>query len=398
MKAVVWQGKEDVRVDEVPDPALRESTDAIVRVTSTAICGSDLHLYAKLGAVMREGDVLGHEAMGIVEEVGSDVNHIRPGDRVVVPFNISCGSCFFCERELYSQCETTRDTGTLPRLASLLRRGKGASLFGYTHLYGAVPGGQAEYLRVPEAHFGPIPVPQGPPDTRYLFLSDVLPTAWQAVVYADVPAGGTVAVFGLGPIGQMCARIALLRGAGQVFGIDRIPARLAMGARHGVETIDEKAVDETDDVVLDLTGGRGADSVIDAVGMEAHGSTLDAVLQTTKIQLDRTHALWQCMRSIRRGGTLSLSGVYSGPVHLFPLGDLFDMGVTLRMGQANVRRWVPELLPLLEDDTDPLGIDDFTTHELPLDAAPQAYAMFQRKEDGSIKVVLHPGRAAVPRM
>src|SRR5918995_296754 len=271
MKAVVWQGKEDVRVDEVPDPALREATDAIVRVTSTAICGSDLHLYAKLGAVMREGDVLGHEAMGIVEEVGSDVNHIRPGDRVVVPFNISCGSCFFCERELYSQCETTRDTGTLPRLASLLRRGKGASLFGYTHLYGAVPGGQAEYLRVPEAHFGPIPVPQGPPDTRYLFLSDVLPTAWQAVVYADVPAGGTVAVFGLGPIGQMCARIALLRGAGQVFGIDRIPARLAMAARHGVETIDEEAVDE-DDVVLDLTGGRGADSVIDAVGMEAHGS------------------------------------------------------------------------------------------------------------------------------
>ena len=390
MKAVVWHGQEDVRVDEIADPVIREPTDAIVRVTSSAICGSDLHLYAKLGAVMREGDVLGHEAMGVVEEVGSAVEHIRPGDRVVIPFNISCGSCFFCERELYSQCETTRDTGILPRRASLLGRGKGASLFGYTHLYGAVPGGQADYLRVPQEHFGPIPVPEGAPDTRYLFLSDVLPTAWQAVVYADVPSGGTAAVFGLGPIGQMCARIALLRGAGRVIGIDRVPARLAMAARHGVETIDEDAVDETHEVVVELTGGRGADSVIDAVGMEAHGSILDAVLQMTKIQLDRTHALWQCMRSVRRGGTLSLSGVYGGPVQLFPLGDLFDMGVTLRMGQANVRRWVPEILPLLEDDADPLGIGDLTTHELPLDAAPQAYAMFQRKENGCVKVVLHP--------
>jgi threonine dehydrogenase-like Zn-dependent dehydrogenase len=390
VKAVVWHGKEDVRVENVADPQLREPTDAIIRVTSTAICGSDLHLYAKLGPVMRKGDVLGHEAMGVVEEVGSAVEHIRPGDRVVVPFNISCGSCFFCLRELYSQCERTRDTGMLPRLASLLGRGKGASLFGYTHLYGAVPGGQAEYLRVPQAHFGPIPIPNGTPDTRYLFLSDVLPTAWQAVVYADAPTGGTVAVFGLGPIGQMCARIALHRGAGRVFGIDRVPARLAMAARHGIETIDEGAVDEAHEVVLELTEGRGADAVIDAVGMEAHGSSLDAVLQTAKIQLDRTHALWQCMRSVRRGGTLSLAGVYSGPIHLFPLGDLFDMGVALRMGQANVRRWVPELLPLLEGDADPLGVDDLATHDLPLEAAPQAYRMFQRKEHGCVKVVLRP--------
>jgi threonine dehydrogenase-like Zn-dependent dehydrogenase len=390
VKAVVWHGKEDVRVEDVPDPTLEEPTDAIVRVTSTAICGSDLHLYAKLSPVMREGDVLGHEAMGVVEEVGPDVEQIRPGDRVVIPFNISCGSCFFCARELYSQCETTRDVGTLPRLASLLGRGKGASLFGYTHLYGGVPGGQADYVRVPQAHFGPIPVPEGPPDTRYLFLSDVLPTAWQAVVYADVPAGGTVAVFGLGPIGQMCARIALALGAERAIGIDRVPARLAMAARHGVETIDEDAVDDTHEVVLGLTDGRGADSVIDAVGMEAHGSALDAVLQTTKIQLDRTHALWQCMRSVRRGGTLSLTGVYAGPVQLFPLGDLFDLGVTLRMGQANVRRWVPAILPLLQDAADPLGVADLTTHELPLEAAPQAYKTFQRKEDGCIKVVLHP--------
>jgi threonine dehydrogenase-like Zn-dependent dehydrogenase len=393
VKAVVWHGKEDVRVDDVPEPSIREPTDAIVRVTSTAICGSDLHLYAKLGAVMREGDILGHEAMGVVEEVGSAVEHIRPGDRVVIPFNISCGSCFFCARELYSQCETTRDTGTLPRLASLLGRGKGASLFGYTHLYGAVPGGQAEYVRVPQAHFGPIAVPDGPPDARYLFLSDVLPTAWQAVEYAEVPATGTVAVFGLGPIGQMCARIALRRGAGRVLAVDREPARLAMAARHGVETIDEASVDEPHELVLELTDGHGADSVVDAVGMEAHGSLLDAALQTTRVQLDRTHALWQCMRSVRRGGTISLSGVYAGPVHLFPLGDLFDMGVTVRMGQANVRRWTRELLPLLEDEGDPLGVHDLTTHELPLEAAPEAYAMFQRKEDGCVKVVLTPNGA-----
>jgi threonine dehydrogenase-like Zn-dependent dehydrogenase len=312
----------------------------------------------------------------------------------VIPFNISCGHCFFCERELYGQCETTQDTGLLPRFAGLLGRGKGASLFGYTHLYGAVPGGQADYLRVPQAHFGPIPVPEGPPDTRYLFLSDVLPTAWQGVAYADVPAGGTVAVYGLGPIGQMCARVALQRGAGRVLGIDRVPARLAMAARHGVETIDEDSVEDAHEVVLELTSGRGADSVIDAVGMEAQGSTLDAVLQTTKLQLDRTHALWQSMRSVRRGGTLSLVGVYAGPVQLFPLGDLFDLNVTLRMGQANVRRWVPDLLPLLEDEDDPLGVDDLVTHELPLAAAPAAYSMFRRKEDGCIKVVLRPSNGA----
>ena len=394
MKAVVWHGKEDVRVDDVADPIIREPTDALVRVTSTAICGSDLHLYSKLGPVMREGDILGHEAMGIVEEVGSEVDRIRPGDRVVIPFNIACGSCFFCERGLQSQCETTRDTGFLPRLAGLLGRGKGASLFGYTHLYGAIPGGQAEYVRVPQAQFGPIPVRPEPPDTRYLFLSDVLPTAWQAVVYADIPRGGTLAVYGLGPIGQMCARIARLRSDARVLGVDGVPARLAMAARHGVETIDDRSVEDAHEVVLELTEGRGADSVIDAVGMEAHGSTLDAVLQTTKIQLDRTHALWQCMRSVRRGGTLSLVGVYAGPVQLFPLGDLFDMGVTLRMGQANVRRWVPEILALLEDDDDPLAVEDFATHELPLGQAPNAYSMFQRKDDGCIKVVLRPQNGA----
>jgi threonine dehydrogenase-like Zn-dependent dehydrogenase len=390
VKAVVWHGKERVQVDEVPEPRVQEPTDAIVRVTSTAICGSDLHLYSKLGPVMRKGDILGHEAMGIVEEVGPGVTQIRPGDRVVVPFNISCGSCWFCENGLQSQCERTRDQGWLARTASLLHRGKGASLFGYTHLYGAVAGGQAQYVRVPQAHYGPIKVPEDGPDHRYLLLSDVLPTAWQAVAYADVPPGGTVGVWGLGPIGQMCARIALSRGAGRVLGIDEVPERLAMAARHGVETIDRKGVDNVPELVLELTSGRGVDSAIDAVGMEASGSAIEGALAATRLQPDRTAALRQCFASVRRGGTVSISGVYGGPVHLFPLGDLFDMQVTVRMGQANVRRWTDEILPLLVDG-DPLGTDDLVTHELPLEQAPQAYAAFQEKRDGCIKVVLHPG-------
>src|SRR5919202_1359749 len=304
MKAVVWHGKEDVRVDNVPDPIIQEPTDAIVRITSTAICGSDLHLYSKLYPIMREGDIIGHEPMGIVEEVGADVEHIGPGDRVVVPFNISCGHCYFCDQQLYSQCETTRDRGKLAQSSNLLGRGRGASLFGYTHVYGAVPGGQAEYLRVPQAHFGPVKVPEGPPDDRFLYLSDVLPTSWQAVAYADVPEGGTLGVWGLGPIGQMCARIAMHLGAGRVIGVDNVPERLALAGKYGVETVDFSAVDDVKDVMLDLTDGRGVDAAIDAVGMEAAGSLVDSVLQATKIQLDSAHALRECMASIRRGGTL----------------------------------------------------------------------------------------------
>jgi threonine dehydrogenase-like Zn-dependent dehydrogenase len=389
VKAVVWHGKEDVRVDNVPDPIIQEPTDAIVRITSTAICGSDLHLYSKLYPIMREGDIIGHEPMGIVEEVGADVEHIQPGDRVVVPFNISCGHCYFCDQQLYSQCETTRDRGKLAQAVNLLGRGRGASLFGYTHVYGAVPGGQAEYLRVPQAHFGPIKVPDGPPDERFLYLSDVLPTAWQAVAYADVPEGGTLGIWGLGPIGQMCARIALQQGAGRVIGVDTVPERLSLAAKYGVETIDFDAVDSVRDVVLDLTEGRGVDSAVDAVGMEASGSLVGSILQTTKLQLDRATALRECMSAIRRGGTLSLSGVYTGPIQAFPLGDLFDMQIQVRMGQANVRRWVDDIMPLLGDE-DPLGTEDLKTHEMPLDDAPLGYEIFQKKQDGAIKVVLKP--------
>ncbi|MBV9454311.1 MAG: glutathione-dependent formaldehyde dehydrogenase [Rubrobacter sp.] len=389
MKAVVWHGKEDVRVDNVPDPIIQEPTDAIVRITSTAICGSDLHLYSKLYPVMREGDIIGHEPMGVVEEVGREVEHISPGDRVVVPFNISCGRCYFCNQQLYSQCATTRYRGKLAENSNLLGRGRGASLFGYTHLYGAVPGSQAEYLRVPQAHFGPIKVPEGPPDERFLYLSDVLPTAWQAVVYADVPQGGTLGIWGLGPIGQMCSRIAYHLGVGRVIGVDGVPERLSLASKYGVETIDLSAVDDVKELVLEMTDGRGVDAAIDAVGMEASGSLVSSILQTTKVQLDRTNALRECMSSIRRGGTLSISGVYAGPVQMFPLGDLFDMQVQVRMGQANVRSWTDDILRVLGDE-DPLGTEDLATHYMALEDAPFGYEIFQKKQDGAIKIVLRP--------
>ncbi len=383
MKAVVWHGKEDVRVDNVPDPRIDEPTDAIVRVTSTAICGSDLHLYGGKVIKMEEGDIIGHEAMGIVEEVGAEVKRLAPGDRVVVPFNISCGSCFYCDQHLYSQCETTQVT----------EHGKGARLFGYTHLYGGVPGGQAEFVRVPQAHFGPIEVPEGPPDVRFLFLSDVLPTAWQAVKYADIPQGGTLAVWGLGPIGQMCVRIGRHLGAERVFAVDTVPERLAMAAEWGAETIDFEDAGDAATAVRELSGGRGADSVIDAVGMEASGSKLDSVLQATRVQMDRLEALRTAMGAVRRGGTLSISGVYVGLEQMFPLGDLFDKQVQIRMGQANVRRWTEEIVPLLGDD-DPLGTESFATHFMPLEQAPRAYEMFQLKEDGAVKIVLQPSGGA----
>jgi threonine dehydrogenase-like Zn-dependent dehydrogenase len=393
MKAVTWHGKRDVRVDNVPDPKLEASTDAIVRITSTGICGSDLHLYEVLGPFMGEGDILGHEPMGIVEEVGADVAGIAPGDRVVVPFNIACGSCFMCKDGLQSQCETTQ----------VRDQGKGASLFGYTKMYGEVPGGQAEFLRVPQAHYGPIKVPDGPPDDRFLYLSDVLPTAWQAVEYAAIPAGGSVAVLGLGPIGDMSCRVAMQRGADTVIGVDLVPERLERAASRGVSTIDISKSDDIRDEVLALTGGRGPDSVIDAVGMEAHGAPFGSLahkmvaflpdaaarkmMETAGI--DRMAALHMAIDLVRRGGTISLVGVYGGMVDPLPMMTLFDKQVQLRMGQANVRRWVDDIMPLLTDD-DPLGVDDFATHRVPLDQAPESYAMFQKKQDGAVKVVLVP--------
>jgi threonine dehydrogenase-like Zn-dependent dehydrogenase len=394
MRAVTWHGIEDVRVETVADPAIQEPTDAIVEITSTAICGSDLHLYRPLAPFMEAGDVLGHEPMGRVVAVGDEVDHIDVGDRVVIPFNISCGSCYMCDQQLYAQCETTQ----------VREFGKGAALFGYTKLYGHVPGGQASLLRVPQAQFGPVKVPDGPPDERFLFLSDVLPTAWQAVAYADVRPGGSIAVLGLGPIGQMSCRIARHMGIDRVFGVDLVPERRAMAERHGAEVIDVNTVDDVAGALRELTGGRGPDAVIDAVGMEAHGAPLAAAMQRAagilpkavsgplamKAGIDRLTALRTAIDAVRRGGTLSVSGVYGGAVDPLPMLDLFDKGVQIRMGQAHVKRWVPEILPLLEKDEDVLGLSDFATHTMDLEDAPAAYAMFQAKQDGAIKVVLKP--------
>ncbi|MFF8606624.1 alcohol dehydrogenase catalytic domain-containing protein [Streptomyces sp. NPDC015346] len=394
MKAVTWQGRRKVSVESVPDPTVKEPTDVIVKITTTGLCGSDLHLYEVLGAFLDAGDILGHEPMGVVEEVGPEVRTLRPGQRVVIPFNVSCGGCPMCERGLHSQCETTQ----------VREYGTGAALFGYTKLYGQVPGGQAEYLRVPFGDTLPIPVPDGPPDDRFVYLSDVLPTAWQAVAYADVPPGGSVAVLGLGPIGDMATRVAAFQGAGLVIGIDLVPERLARAAARGVRTLDLR--EEGEDIVeavRDLTDGRGPDAVIDAVGMEAHGAPIargmhtmvsllpDALAQRLmrRFGVDRLAALHLAVELVRRGGTISLSGVYGGAADPMPLLVMFDKQLQLRMGQANVHRWVDDLLPLLTDD-DPLGVDDFATHHVPLGEAPSAYEMFQQKRDGAVKVLFKP--------
>ena len=391
MRAVTWQGKRKVSVETVPDPRIIEPTDAIVRITSTAICGSDLHLYELLGAFLDAGDILGHESMGIVEEVGSAVTNIKPGDRVVVPFNIACGTCFMCVRGLQSQCETTQ----------VREQNSGATLFGYTKLYGQVPGGQAEYLRVPRADYNTVPVGSDLPDHRYLFLSDILPTAWQGVKYANAEPGSTIAVMGLGPVGQLVTRVATHLGY-EVLAVDPVVERREMAGRHGIETYDQ-----TDDVVeqlRDRTDGRGPAAVIDAVGMEAHGNPVAAFAQAAttilpdpiaqaamkNVGIDRLAALHSSIDLVRRGGTVSLSGVYSGQADMLPMMTMFDKQVTLRMGQCNVKNWTDELIPLVEDPSDPFGLDDLVTHRVGIDRAPELYETFQKKEDGCIKVVLDP--------
>jgi threonine dehydrogenase-like Zn-dependent dehydrogenase len=392
MKAVTWHGKRDVRVDEVPDPSIQDPTDVIVRITTSGICGSDLHLYETLGPFMNQGDILGHEPMGIVEAVGSGVTDIAAGDRVVMPFQISCGHCFMCDQHLYTQCETTQ----------VREQGMGAALFGFSKLYGAVAGGQAELLRVPQAQNTTIKVPEGPPDERFVLLSDVLPTAWQSVEYAGIPDGGTVVILGLGPIGAMASRIAAHRGH-RVIGVDLVPERLERERARGIEVLDLTAHDDLPDVIREMTDGRGPDSVIDAVGMEAHGSPVgklahqilgmlpdvvaEKVMQTAGI--DRLNALYLAIDIVRRGGTISLIGVYGGTADPLPMLTMFDKQIQLRMGQANVKRWVGDILPLLSDD-DPLGVEAFATHKLPLADAPHAYEIFQKKQDGAIKILLRP--------
>ncbi|MFD8797770.1 alcohol dehydrogenase catalytic domain-containing protein [Streptomyces atroolivaceus] len=394
MRALTYHGKRDVRVETVPDPQIQAPTDIIVKITSTGICGSDLHLYEVLGPYLDPGDILGHEPMGVVEEAGSEVTFLAPGDRVVIPFNVSCGHCYMCGHGLHSQCETTQ----------VRDRGTGASLFGFSKLYGQVPGGQAEYLRVPFGNDLPIKVPHGPPDDRFVYLSDVLPTAWQAVEYAAIPPGGSVTVLGLGPIGAMAAKIALLRGAELVVGVDMVPERLDRVSSYGATCLDlRRHGKKLGDAVRDLTHGRGTDAVIDAVGMEAHGAPIAKAAHTAvgllpealgqrvmdTAGIDRLTALHTAVDAVRRGGTISIVGVYGGSADPMPMLTMFDKQIQLRMGQANVKRWTDDLLPLLSDD-DPLGVDTFATHHLPLEEGPQAYETFQKKADGMIKTLLVP--------
>ena len=393
MRAVTWQGKRKVSVEDVPDPVIQEPNDIIIKVTSTCICGSDLHLYEVMAPFMEKGDIMGHEPMGIVTEIGSDITNVKVGDRVVIPFNVSCGHCAMCTQGLQSQCETTQVT----------EYERGASLLGFSKLYGHIPGGQAEYLRVPQAQYGPIVIPHEGPDDRYVFLSDVLPTAWQGVEYADIPEGGSVVVMGLGPVGDMATRIAKYRGA-RVIAVDLVPERLQRAKDNGVEVIDlsehEKDLKE---VILKMTDGRGADAVIDAVGTEAHGSPVEKFVQDaagllpdavaenvfTKAGIDRMAALHSAIDAVRRGGTVSILGVYSGKADPMPLDTMFDKQIQFRMGQANVKRWIDDILPLLTDE-DPLGVDTFATHHLPLEDAAHAYEIFQKKEDGAVKIILKP--------
>ncbi|MDR6969811.1 alcohol dehydrogenase catalytic domain-containing protein [Leifsonia shinshuensis] len=391
MRALTWQATKKVAVVDVPDPVIQEPTDAIVRITSSAICGSDLHLYDVLGPFLAKGDVLGHEPMGIVEEVGPEVRNVRVGDRVVIPFVIACGTCFMCRRGLTTQCETTQNYD----------HGTGATLYGYTELYGSVPGGQAERLRVPLADFNAYRVGSELPDDRYLFLSDILPTAWQGVQYAQLPEHGVLGVIGLGPVGQFVSRIGVHLGH-RVVAVDPVPERRAMAERHGVDTFDLS--DDVADWFREATDGRGPDGIVDAVGMEAHGNPGTAAVQSavgllpdpvaqklmTTVGVDRMAAMTLAFDAVRRGGTVSLSGVYAGVADPVPFMNLFDKQVTLRMGQCNVHAWRDELLPLVEDSSDPLGTEDLVTHRVPLEEAARMYDIFRDKEDGCIKVVLTP--------
>ena len=390
MKALSWHGRADMRCDQVPDPILVDPTDAIVRITSTAICGSDLHLYDGFNPFMEPGDILGHEPMGIVEEVGSEVRRLKKGDRVVVPFTISCGACFFCQKTLYSLCETTN------RNADLARKVMGhttAGLFGYSHLTGGFAGGQAQYLRVPYADVGPLRIDSDLPDEQVLFLSDIFPTGWMAALNAEIEPGDTVAVWGCGPVAQFTIQSCWLQGAGRVIAIDTVPERLEMARRYGrAETIDFMKVGVYDQL-MEMTNGRGPDRCIDAVGLEAHGTaTLDSMYDKAKTILmqetDRPHVIREIIMCCRPGGTISMPGVYMGFVDKIPLGAFMNKALTLKTGQTHVPRFHDELLRRVESgEIDPSFV---ITHTVPIDKGPEMYKTFRDKEDGCIKVVLKP--------
>lgn len=392
MRALTYHGAQDVRVDTVPDPILQDADDIILRVTATAICGSDLHLYHGKIPQTEQGDIFGHEFMGVVEDVGRGVTNVQVGDRVVIPFVIACGSCFFCQHDLFAACETT-NTG---RGAIINKKiiPPGAALFGYSHLYGGIPGGQADYVRVPKANVGPFKVPTSLSDDKVLFLSDILPTAWQAVTNAQVGQGSTVAIYGAGPVGLLGAACARMLGAHTIFLVDDNDYRLTFARdAYGVVPINFEQDDDPADSIIRLTPGmRGVDAVIDAVGFEAKGSTTETVMTALKIEGSSGKALRQCIAAVRRGGVVSVPGVYAGFIHGFLFGDAFDKGLTFKMGQTHVQKFLPELLEHIEAGR--LQPELIVTHRLALEEAAMGYKMFDQKKDDCRKVILVPGAAA----
>jgi threonine dehydrogenase-like Zn-dependent dehydrogenase len=388
MRAVIWDGKNSVKVDRVPDPRILNPRDAIVKVTLTAICGSDLHLYNGFIPTMKSGDVLGHEFMGQVVDVGSEVKNLTTGDWVVVPFAIACGRCFFCKRELWSLCDNTNPNAWI---ADTAYGYSGAGLFGYSHMYGGYPGGQAEYVRVPFADVGPIKIYEDLRDEQVLFLSDIFPTGYMAAENCNIQPGDTIAVWGCGPVGLFAMKSAVMLGAERVIAIDRVPERLLKARDCCAETINYAEVNVLE-ALKDMTGGRGPDACIDAVGMECHGANVlhlyDRAKQALMLESDRPQPLREAILACRKGGTVSVPGVYGGLIEKFPIGAAFAKGLTVRMGQTHVHKYMRPLLERIRrGDIDPSFV---ISHRLPLDEAPRAYQMFRDKEDECTKVVLKP--------
>ena len=389
MKAVCWNGKHNVQVMKVPDPSIINPHDAILKVSLTAICGSDLHLYDGYIPTMQKGDILGHEFMGEVVEVGNAVDNLKPGDRVVVPFTIACGECFFCKRELWSACDNTNPNAST---AELLYGYSGSGLFGYSHMMGGYAGGQAEYVRVPFANVGAVKIPSELADEQVLFLSDIFPTGYMAAENCNIEPGDTIAVWGCGPVGQFAIKSAYLLGAERVIAIDQIPGRLRMAAEEGKAETLNFADENIHEKLSEMTGGIGPDACIDAVGLEAHGTTIDALYDRAKTSLflatDRLHALRQAIRACRKGGTISVPGVYGGFLDKFPFGAAFSKGLTFKMGQTNMHKYLRPLLKLIQDGKiDPSFV---ITHRLKLDDAPEGYKTFKGEKSDCIKIVMKP--------
>lgn len=392
MKALCWYGKHDVRVETVPDPKILNPHDAIVKITTSAICGSDLHLYDGLVPKMEKGDILGHEFMGEVVEVGPEVKNLNTGDRVVVPFTISCGQCFFCKRNMWSLCDNTNPSA---RESEMLNGYVCSGLYGYSHLYGGYAGGQAQYARVPFANVGPIKIPEGVADEKVIFLSDIFPTGYMAAENCNIQPGDTIAVWGCGPVGQFAIRSAFLFGAERVIAIDNVPERLGLAKKAGAHTISSEQ--DVFEILKEMTGGMGPDACIDAVGMESHGVTLDAKMdrlkQTLKTQMDRPTVLRQALHSCRKGGTVSVPGVYAGFLDNIPFGFVVAKALTIRSGQTHVQRYLKPLLDkILNNQIDP---SEIITHRMTIDEAPDGYEKFLNKEDHCVKVILKPHEIAM---